>query len=237
MELYGSLAWCYDLITTGEEHKKEADFIKTVVKAHKRSEGNRLLDVGCGHGWHDYFLKEDFGITGVDCNEAILELAEKRNPEIDYVLGDMREFDLNEEFDVVLSFDALEHLLTHKDLEAALAGLLRHLAEDGVLMFHLDRLKENFQRFRIAGSGQYTKGDAQLALLDLEYDKNPDDAVAEGCLVFLIKEEGKDLEVKLLEGESGLFELAEIQRILDDMGLKTFLYNGISPRLIPHFAS
>lgn len=141
-------------------------------------------------------------------------------------MGGMREFDLNEEFDVVLSFDALEHLLTYKDLEAALAGLLRHLAEDGVLIFHLDRLKENFQRFRIAGSGQHTKGDTQLAFLDLEYDKNPDDTVAEGCLVFLIKEEGKDLEVKLLEAESGLFESAEIQRILDDMGLKTFLYSG-----------
>lgn len=64
MELYGNLAWCYDLITTGEEHEKEADFVKMVIKAHKRSEGNRLLDVGCGHGWHDYFLKEDFGILG-----------------------------------------------------------------------------------------------------------------------------------------------------------------------------
>ncbi|MFQ5909719.1 MAG: class I SAM-dependent methyltransferase [Thermoplasmata archaeon] len=226
MELYRSLAWCYDFITTGYEHKKEADFVMTVVEAHKRSEGNSLLDAGCGHGWHDYFLKKDFEIAGVDLNEPILEIARKRNPEVEYVLGDMRDFDLNEEFDVVLSFDALEHLLTYEDLEAALACLLRHLNEDGVLIFHLDRLRENFQQFRIAGSGQYTKADTQVAFLDLEYDKNPEDTVAEGCLVFLIREKGKDLDVRLLEGESGLFELAEMQRILDDMGLKTFLYSG-----------
>ncbi|MFQ6129048.1 MAG: class I SAM-dependent DNA methyltransferase [Thermoplasmata archaeon] len=226
MELYGSLAWCYDSITTGENHKKEADFVKTVIEAHKRSEGNRLLDAGCGHGWHDYFLKKDFEITGVDLNEPILEIAKKRNLEVEYILGDMRDIDLNREFDVVLSFDVLEHLLTYDDLEAALACLLRHLNEDGVLIFHLDRLKENFHQFRIAGSGQYTKGDTQVAFLDLEYDKIPDDTVAEGCIVFLIKEKGKDLEVTLLEGQTGLFELAEIRRILDDIGLRTFLYSG-----------
>jgi SAM-dependent methyltransferase len=226
MELYESLAWCYDFITTGEEHKKEADFVKTVVKALKKSEGNRLLDVGCGHGWHDYFLKKEFKITGVNLNENILEMARRRNPDVDYILGDMRNFDLNEEFDVVLSFDALEHLLTYDDLKVALANLLKHLAEDGVLIFHLDRLRETFQDFRIAGSGQFTKGDTHVAFLDLEYDKNPDDDVAEGCLVFLTKEEGKELNVRLLEGESGLFELGEIRRILEDFGVKTFLYSG-----------
>jgi ubiquinone/menaquinone biosynthesis C-methylase UbiE len=226
MELYGSLAWCYDFISTGEEHKKEASFIQTAIKALKKSEGDRLLDVGCGHGWHDYFLKKDFKITGVDLNETILEIAKKRNPDVDYSLGDVRNLDLNKEFDVVLSFDALEHLLTYEELETALTNLLKHLAEDGVLIFHLDRLRETFQEFRIAGSGQYTKGDTHVAFLDLEYDKNPEDAIADGCLVFLIKEEGKDLYVRLLEAKSGLFELAEIQRILDDMGLKTLLYSA-----------
>ncbi len=226
MELYGSLAWCYDFISTGEEHEEEARFIKNVVKALKSSEGDRLLDVACGHGWHDYFLKKDFKITGVDLNEAILGMARKRNPDIDYFLGDVRNFDLDEKFDVVLCLDALEHLLTYKDLEVALASLERHLADGGVLIFHLDRLRETFQDFRIAGSGQYTKGDTQVAFVDLEYDKNRDDVVAEGCLVFLIREEGKDLNVRILEGESGLFELARIQRMLDDMGLKTFLYSG-----------
>jgi SAM-dependent methyltransferase len=226
MELYGSLAWCYDFITTGEEHKKEADFIETLVSAHRRSEGTRLLDVGCGHGWHDLYLKKDFKITGVDLNETILEIARERNPEIDYLLGDVRDFDLNGEFDVVLCLDALEHLLTYEDLEVALDSLLRHLAEDGVLIFHLDRLRETFQEFRIAGSGQFTKGDTHVAFVDLEYDKNPNDIVAEGCLVFLIKEKGKDLDVRVIQARSGLFELAKVQRFLDDMGLKTFLYSG-----------
>lgn len=226
MELYGSLAWCFDLITTGEDHEKEADFIRTAIKTHKRSDGNRLLDVCCGHGWHDHFLKKDFEITGVDLNETVLKIARKRNPEIEYVTGDVRDFELGEEFDIVLCFDALEHLLTREELKSSLGCLRRHLADGGLLMFHLDRLKETFERFRIANSGQHSKGDTHVAYLDLEYDMNPDDNVAEGCIVFLIKEEGKDLEVRLLEAETGLFELTEIRGILDGMGLTTFLYSG-----------
>ena len=226
MELYGSLAWCFDLMTTGEDHEKEADFIRTAIKTHKRSDGNRLLDVCCGHGWHDHFLRKDFEITGVDLNETVLEIARKRNPEIEYVTGDVRDFELGKEFDIVLCFDALEHLLTCEELKSSLGCLQRHLADDGVLMFHLNRLKETFGRFRIANSGQHSKGDTHVAYIDLEYDMNPDDSVTEGCIVLLIKEEGKDLEVRLLEAETGLFELAEILGILDDVGLKTSLYSG-----------
>jgi SAM-dependent methyltransferase len=226
MELYDNLAWCFDLISTGEDHEKEADFIRTTVETHNRSDGNRLLDVCCGHGWHDHFLKKDFEITGVDLNETVLDMARKRNPEIEYVSGDVRDFDLGERFDVVMCFDALEHLLTYEELKFSLDCLQRHLASGGVLIFHLDRLRETYGQFKLVSSGQRSMGDTHLAYLDLEYDVDPNDTVAEGCMVFLVKEEGKDLDVHLLEAKTGLFELAEISRILDAMGLKTSLYDG-----------
>lgn len=226
MELYGSLAWCFDLISTGEDHEKEADFVRTAAKTHKKSDGNQLLDVCCGHGWHDYFLKKDFEITGLDLNERVLDIARKRNPEVEYGSGDVRDFDLDEEFDVVMCFDALEHLLTYEELKSSLGCLQRHLADGGVLMFHLDRLKETYGRFKLVSSGQRSKGGTHVAYLDLEYDVDPNDSVAEGCMVFLIKEEGKDLDVHLLEAKTGLFELAEILRILEALDLETSLYDG-----------
>ena len=102
MELYDNLAWCFDIMSTGEDHEQETKFVKKAAKAHKTSAGNRLLDVCCGHGWHDYYLKGDFQITGFDLNEPVLENARKRNPDVRYVTGDVRDFDLNEQFDVVL---------------------------------------------------------------------------------------------------------------------------------------
>ncbi|MFQ6010353.1 MAG: class I SAM-dependent methyltransferase, partial [Candidatus Aenigmatarchaeota archaeon] len=73
-EFYKSLAWCYDFITTGKGHKKEADFIKRMVKKYKKSKGNELLNVACGHGWHDKFLKKTFKVTGLDYSKTILKI-------------------------------------------------------------------------------------------------------------------------------------------------------------------
>ena len=140
-ELYKSLAWCYDFITTGKGHREEADFVKAIAKKYNKTKNNKLLDVGCGHGWHDKFLKKNFKITGIDFSKTILKLAKRRNPEIVYKQGDMRKFNLRRKFDVVISFDAMMHNLNYKDLRKTLKNLSKHLAEGGVLIFHLDRLK------------------------------------------------------------------------------------------------
>jgi len=79
-KLYRSLAWCYDFITTGKGHKEEADFLIKIVKKQKKSKSNTLLDVGCGHGWHDKFLKKKFRIIGIDLSKTILRIAKKRQP-------------------------------------------------------------------------------------------------------------------------------------------------------------
>ena len=143
-KLYKSLAWCYDFITTGKGHKKEVDFIIKIVKKYGKLKSNTLLDVGCGHGWHDKFLKKKFKITAIDFSKTILKIAKKRNPKIKYKQGDMRKFDLKRKFDVVMSFDAMMYNLNYKDLRATIKNLVKHLADGGILIFHLDELKENF---------------------------------------------------------------------------------------------
>lgn len=225
--LYKSLAWCYELITTGEGHKKEANFVKDIVKKYKKSRGNELLDVGCGHGWHDKFLKKNFKITGIDFSRTILKLAKRRNPEITYKQGDMRNFNLNKKFDIVMSFDAMMHNLNYKDLRATIKCLSKHLANGGVLIFHLDKLKENFKQYEIvANLEQYSKNNIHTTFFQMDYDKNPNDTIFETCLVFLIIEKGRDLEVKIDKEKLGLFELSKIKRILSDFGFKTYLYSG-----------
>jgi len=227
VSLYKDLAWCYGFITVGEGHKKEANFVKNIVKKYKKSKGNELLNVGCGHGWHGKFLKEDFKITGIDFSRTMLKLAKKRNPEISYKQGDMRNFDLNKKFDVVMSFDAMEHNLNYKDLKRTIECLSKHLTEDGVLIFHLDKLKENFKQYGVvADLEEYSKNNIHIKFFQMDYDKDPNDTVFESCLVFLIAQKGKDLEVKVDKEKMGLFELFRIKKILSEFGLKPYLYSG-----------
>jgi SAM-dependent methyltransferase len=230
-EFYGKLAWCYEFMTTGKGHKIEADFVRKTVKKYKKSKGNELLDVGCGHGWHDKFLKRHFKVTGVDLNKGILRYAKKRNPEIRYVQGDMRKFDLKTKFDVVLSLDAMMHNLNYDDLERTIKNLAKHLVKGGVLIFHLDRLKENFRPYRVVSDPeghQFLRGDTHLTYFQIDYDKNPKDTVFETVMVFLIEKRGKDPYVLLDRESMGLFELAKIRKILSKLGFRTYLYSGDS---------
>jgi len=228
-KLYKSLAWCYEFITTGEGHDKEAAFVKNIVKKYKKSKGNRLLDVGCGHGWHDMFLKKDFKITGVDLNRTILKIAKKRNPQITYKQGDMKKFNLNKKFDVVLSFDAMMYNLNYKDLKTAIKNFEKHLTKEGILIFHLDKLKENFKQFGTVGIPEkhnFFKNNIYMTYFQIDYDKNPHDTIFESCLVFLIAKKGKKLEVEIDIEKMGLFELSKIKKILSDLGFQTYLYSG-----------
>lgn len=226
--LYRNLAWCYEFITTGKGHKVEANFVRNIAGKYKKSKGNRLLDVGCGHGWHDKFLKKNFRITGIDFSETILKLAKKRNPEVVYERGDMRNLDLNRKFDVVMSFDAMMYNLSYEDLRATIKSLAKHLAKGGVLIFHLDRLKEKFKQFGIVENPEqhrFFKDNTNLTYFQIDYDKNPRDTVFETCIVFLIAKKGRNLEIKIDREEMGLFELAKIKKILSDLGFKTCLYS------------
>jgi len=228
-ELYKDLAWCYDFITTGKGHKKEAGFVIKIVKKYKKSKGNTLLDVGCGHGWHDKFLKKKFRITGIDLSKTILKIAKKRNPEIIYKQGDMRKFDLRKKFDVVISFDAMMYNLNYKDLKTTIKNLAKHLAEGGVLIFHLDKLKENFKQFATVGipeKHKFFKNNICLTYFQVDYDKNSNDTIFDSFLIFLIAKKGKDLEVKINLEKMGLFKLSRIEKILSHLGFQTYLYNG-----------
>jgi SAM-dependent methyltransferase len=228
-KLYKSLAWCYEFITTGEGHKEEAAFVKKIFKKYGKSKGKELLDVGCGHGWHDMFLKKSFNIKAIDLSKTMLRIAKKRNPRITYKQGDMRNFDLKRKFDVVISFDAMMYNLNYKDLKTTIKNLIKHLSEDGVLIFHLDRLKENFKQFgavKIPEKHRFFKNNIYMTYFQIDYDKNLRDTIFESCLVFIIAKKGKGLEVKIDIEKMGLFELSKIKKILSDLGLKTYVYDG-----------
>jgi len=218
MKLYKDLAWCYEFITEGKEHKKEAEFVMKKVK------GKELLDVGCGHGWHDKFLKRKFKVTGINLHKPILQYAKKRNPEVKYLLGDMKTFNLKKKFDVVLSFDAMMYNLTYKDLKKTLKNLSRHLKDDGILIFHLDKLKENFVQNKIIHCGKYKKRKKELIFFQIDFDENPKDTKYETFLTFIFSEKGKLIR-KTDRHEMGLFELKKIKQILKDLGFKTTVYD------------
>jgi SAM-dependent methyltransferase len=93
-----------------------------------------LLEVGCGTGFVLAGLREAFPtlrLVGSELYEEGLELARRRLPGVELVRLDATEMPFAAEFDVVGSFDVLEHV---EQDEAALAGMRRALRPGGGLI-------------------------------------------------------------------------------------------------------
>lgn len=134
--MYRATAHVYDLIyaATGKDYAAEAAIVDEQVQA--RLPGARtLLDVACGTGRHLEHLRLSYDVAGVDIEPAMLDIARERLPGVQLVEADMRTFDLDRSFDVVVClFSAIAHMTSTDDLGRAVAGMVRHLTPGGVLV-------------------------------------------------------------------------------------------------------
>lgn len=72
--------------------------------------GERVLDLACGIGRHSLELRRrGFEVVGVDISPDLLEMAEReagaQSLEVTFMQADLRELDLRDEFDLVLSLN------------------------------------------------------------------------------------------------------------------------------------
>lgn len=79
--------------------------VETLIDMLGISQGQRVLDVGCGTGRHSRALAaRGFEVVGVDISERFIEIATERATANErYVLGDARALNFDAEFDAVIS--------------------------------------------------------------------------------------------------------------------------------------
>lgn len=97
--------------------------------------GAHVLDLGCGTGdpIDRYLLSQGCTVTGLDAADGMLALARDAFPDAEWLVGDMRAFDLKRDFDGVLSWDGFFHLSRREQLDA-LPIIAGHVREGGALM-------------------------------------------------------------------------------------------------------
>jgi SAM-dependent methyltransferase len=106
-----------------------------------RKSSGPVLELACGAGQITIPIAMDGAqAVGLDASAAMLDTARQRASEaratVEFVGGDMRDFDLRREFALIfVARNSLQHLLSTADLIAALSTARRHLAADGILAF------------------------------------------------------------------------------------------------------
>ena len=135
--MYSRSAAIYDPIyhALGKDYEGETHKLLELVRQHKRSPGNALLDVACGTGGHLPFLRQAFRVEGLDNSADMLAVARQKCPDVTFHLADMAGFDLGQAFDVITClFSAIGYVETLPRLSQAIATFARHLEPGGLVL-------------------------------------------------------------------------------------------------------
>ena len=173
MKLYRELAVYYDEIYQFKNYEKEARKIRSLITKYKESNENKLLDVACGTGNHITFLKRAFSVQGIDSSADMLRVARRKHPDAVFHYGDMTDFKLHQQFDVVTClFSAIGHVRTRRRMERAVRNMADHLRPGGVLIIEPWIRLRNFKKGGI-GARFVNKPDLKIARMDISKVKGP----------------------------------------------------------------
>lgn len=135
--MYSKSAKYYDdlYISMGKEYPAEAKKVRKFIQKYKQSNGDHLLDVGCGTGIHANFLSQYYQVEGLDIDPKMLSVARKNYPKLRFQQGDMVDFKLKQKFDIIISlFSAIGYVKTKSRLQKTIKNMCQHLLPGGVLL-------------------------------------------------------------------------------------------------------
>jgi len=135
---YDNFAFYYDL----KYSQIDLDLGFYHEMARRAGANPKILELACGTGRVALpLLEAGFKVTGLDISEKMLDIArakveETGEPSIimssKFVQGDMRHFDLKEQFDLIfIALNSFQHMLTQADQLACLQVARQHLAPVG----------------------------------------------------------------------------------------------------------
>jgi len=136
---YAEAAEFYDWVSPYRARQDVAFFVEAA-----RAAAGPVLELGCGTGRILIpTARAGARITGLDLSSAMLAICRQKledEPEdvqdrVTLVRGDMRQFELHHEFELVnIPFRPFQHLLTVEDQLASLGAIRRHLVPGGKLI-------------------------------------------------------------------------------------------------------
>ncbi len=117
------------LEASGESIHGEADLL-----CHLLASGS-ILDAGCGTGRVAIELhRRGYDVVGTDLDPGMLDTARRKEPAVEWVLGDLVDVDLGRTFDLVAMPGNVMIFVAPGTGAAVLTNLARHVAEGGLLV-------------------------------------------------------------------------------------------------------
>lgn len=136
----------------------------------------KVLELACGSGRILIPLAErKIDIVGIDFSQEMLDLcsqkAQTKYVEVKLIQGDMRNFSLDREFDlIIIAAFSLQHLIKNEDISACFNCIKNHLSTDGKLIVEFNNpylpllSRETEKKYMVGEFGEY------ILTEDVRYD-------------------------------------------------------------------
>jgi len=222
--IYEDLAKYYDLVYGKKDYRKEAKQVIKLIKKHKQSDGNDLLEVACGTGKHVQYLKSKFECTGTDINKGMLKVARKRISGVVFKKGNMINFRLGKKFDAITClFSSIGYVKTYANLRKTIRNFYQHLKKGGVVIIEPWFTKKQFTHGYVS-MATYNRPEIKIARVDFSSVKGN---VSIMDMHYLVAEKNKGVRHFTEQHQMGLFEVGKTLAIMKKAGFKSeFLEPG-----------
>lgn len=139
--LYQNTAWLYDIDNRDNLHDDIPFYIE-----YAKALGGEVLELGCGTGRVSLALAhQGINVTGLDLSNEMLEIFRKKieaapelKDKITVVHGNMAEFHLDKDFNLVIApFRTFQALTRKTDIENALKCIYSHLSVNGIFIINV----------------------------------------------------------------------------------------------------
>lgn len=143
MDNYGAFALVYDLFMDNIPYDEWIKYIVQLLKKYGIDSGT-IVELGCGTGNITNKLSElAYDMIGIDYSEDMLSLASNKayesNQNILYLCQDMREFNINQRVDAIISVcDCINYILEEGELLQTFKLVEKQLDDKGVFIFDLN---------------------------------------------------------------------------------------------------
>lgn len=217
-----------ELYVKPEQYQKEAQQIISFSQNYLQSGGQTLLDVACGTGGHITYLKDYFQVSGIDLSESMLGVARKKFPHLPFYRGNMIDFSLDKQFDIIICmYGSIGFVRTYDKLKLTIKNLTRHLLPGGLAIITPWSTTESFKEKIVVDAVKHP----HVRIARMENVKRKAIDCVEVTFHHLIGQNGQ-VKYHTQRMEMGLFSHNEYTSAIEEAGLQLVeTYEGRNIRM------
>jgi SAM-dependent methyltransferase len=222
---YEQFAYTYDRLMEGMPYSDWLAFAKESWRKYGLVP-RTLVDLGCGTGSLAIPLAiEGFHVTGIDLSEDMLAVAQHKAEEknllqsgtLSWIQQDLREWELPEQVDAVISFcDCINYLLEEEEVVQAFRQTFAGLRSGGVFLFDAHTPQ---QLFAYADSQPFFLNDDDVSYIWTSELDEERVQIEHALTIFTAVESGSGLFTRIDEThKQRAYELKWLEKMLQDAG-------------------